>query len=638
MSGIAAVCNFDGSAVPHFEIERMANVLKACGPDQQETLMRGNAGFVFCLHSLTPEDCFECQPLLFANRFVTLFDGRIDNRSELGEALGIATSELESMPDSLLVLRLFERWGERGFERILGVFAIIIMDLQAGQLLCVRDQLGLRVLHYYYSGKRFAIATVPEALFALTWVPRTVNEDKVGDTLVRRGMNGESTYYRDIYRLLPGSIIRVRDANFSKSRFWNPEDIADVRFKNDQDYVEVFQERLEAAVKVRLRSNRTPCATITGGLDSSSISVIAADVLAANGDRLNTFTGVPEAGFAMEDRSGLYFDETPYVLRIAQANANIVPHFVPPNNTPIVAQIAQQVSVGGFSPCIFNGLWVMDVIAEARSKGHDVILGGDMGNLTMSYHGRIWLTELLLRGQLLRLFGEIRASHRWRARISEHIILPFVPPALYRRYKKWRRMGNSPWHDFSAIHPAFAERSGVVERAAQEFAPFDGLPPRNGKLGRIRDLDCYCEAADWFAQVRARFGVDFRTPAFDRRLVEFCLGIPGDQYLREGRERWLIRRAMKGRLPDVVLDNKKRGEQAADWYPRLTRERNQIREEMKRLGANANVASIIDVQRLIATLDCWPDRQPAGFSPQQQFLLAIPEALGAAYFIDSATK
>ena len=165
----------------------MANVLKPYGPDRQKILTRGNAAFVFCLHKLTPEDSFELQPLLFADRFVMLFDGRIDNRSELGDVLGISTSELHSMPDSMIALRLFDRWGERAFERIVGVFAIIIMDLQDGRLLCARDHMGLRVLHYHRSAGRFAVATVPEALFALSWVPRILNKEKVADTSCSAG-------------------------------------------------------------------------------------------------------------------------------------------------------------------------------------------------------------------------------------------------------------------------------------------------------------------------------------------------------------------------------------------------------------------------------------------------------------------
>src|SRR5215471_8453231 len=216
MSGIAAILNLDGSPVPQSEVERMANVLKQFGPDRQRILTRGNAAFIFCLHHLTPEDVFERQPLLFANRFVMLFDGRIDNRSELSEVLGIATSEGHSMPDSAIALRLFDRWGDRAFERILGDFAIIIMDLQDRQLICARDQLGLRVLHYHRSAKRFAVATAPEALFALGWVPRILNKDKVGDTLVNCGLNDETTYYKELNRVVPGSVVRIRGAALSR--------------------------------------------------------------------------------------------------------------------------------------------------------------------------------------------------------------------------------------------------------------------------------------------------------------------------------------------------------------------------------------------------------------------------------------
>ena len=67
------------------------------------------------------------------------------------------------------------------------------------------------------------------------------------------------------------------------------------------------------------------------------------------------------------------------------------------------------------------------------------------------------------------------------------------------------------------------------------------------------------------------FTLTIRTPAYDRRIFEFCIGIPEDQYLRNGRDRWLIRRAMDGRLPNVVLNQKKVGAQAADWFPKLTR-------------------------------------------------------------------
>jgi asparagine synthase (glutamine-hydrolysing) len=217
------------------------------------------------------------------------------------------------------------------------------------------------------------------------------------------------------------------------------------------------------------------------------------------------------------------------------------------------------------------------------------------------------------------------------------LIGPLVPAPLFRRYKAWRRGGNPPWHDDSLIHPEFAARSGVIDRAAREYLPFDAPPIRDWRLGRINDFRIYCETADWFAKVRAKFGVDIRTPAFDRRLVEFCIGIPQDQYLREGCDRWLIRRAMKGRLPDIVLNNKKWGAQAADWFPRLTRERDHIAEKVKRIAETPELASILDMQRVTAILDNWPDCQPLEYSPEEKHLWAFVEALGMACFVENET-
>jgi asparagine synthase (glutamine-hydrolysing) len=639
VSGIAAILNLDGSPVSQSEVARAANVLKQYGPHRQKTLVRSNAAFVFCLHQLTPEDLFEQQPLVHANRFVMLFDGRIDNRNELGDILNITANDLHLMPDSMIALRLFDRWSERAFERIIGDFAIIVMDLQDGRMLCVRDQMGMRVLHYHRSATRFAVATNPDVLFALSWVPRIWSEEKVGDTLVHRGMDGETTYYKEIFRVLPGHIVQVRGSSLSKLQFWNPEHIPDVKLKSDDEYVEALQERLDLAVKAMLRSRRTPCATITGGLDSSTIAVIAADMLAAGGHRLDTFTAVPEAGFFKKETRGLYYDETPYVRQIAELNGNINPHFVKPRKNPYLEQIAEEIRVGGFPGSgILNGLWTMDVYAAARSSGHNVMLCGEMGNTTMSYNGRWLFAELVRRGRWLRLLRELALSgRRWRLMLRHHTIAPFIPIPIFRWYKQLGYGGNPPWYEFCAIRPDFAARSGIVDRAARERVPFDAPISCSGKQMRIDDARMTCETADWFTRVRAEYGIDTRAPAFDLRVVELCIGIPEDQYLRKGRQRWLIRRAMQGRLPDIVLAHPKAGAQAADWFVRLTRERTQIMAELKRLTSNVEVSSVIDLHRIIRVLNSWPEREPETFSAEQRLLLWIPMALGAANFIERVT-
>lgn len=637
MSGIAAVLNLNGGAVNSAEVDRLANALAVHGPHRRKIMMRGSAAFVFCLHKITPEDLFESQPLLLDNRFVLLFDGRIDNRTELGAALGVAASEVARMSDSLILLQLFKRWGDRAFERVAGAFAIIVFDLREKTLLCARDHMGLRVLHYHHSGELFAVATAPQALFALSWVKRSLSFDKIADCLVDRGLNAETTYYTGIYRVLPGSVHRLRGTQLSKSNFWTPEDARDVRFKRDEDYVLAFQTLFQEVVEANLRAAATPCATITGGLNSSSVAVVAADLLAERGKTLNTFTAIPEEGFQKQNIRGRFFDETPYVREIAHFKSNLIAHFVQPSKAPILEQINETLARGG-SPSggVLNDLWNFDVLKAAKTLGHTVMLTGDMGNHTMSHSGYSLLPELLMSGNWLGLAREIKSSgYRWKQMLRHWTVAPIVPPTLFRRYKEWRRSGRPPWDTYSAVHPDFAARSGIRERAAREHLGFDLAPLRIGRQAQIRALHSFADTADRFAQVRAIFGIDIRTPAFDRRLVEFCVGLPQSQYLRDGQDRWLIRRAMKGRLPHSVLSNRDNGVQAADWYPRLTREREHLIAEVNRLKQNSTVAAVIDLDKLNAILDSWPSEEPAEYgSASHPMRMALPHALSAARFIE----
>src|SRR5262249_44249140 len=151
--------------------------------------------------------------------------------------------------------------------------------------------------------------------------------------------------------------------------------------------------------------------------------------------------------------------------------------------------IAEVNRMSGLPGGTLNSLWGIDIFAAARSAGHNVMLGGDMGNITMSYHGWGLITELLLTGRWLRLFGEIRSSgYQWRRHLRRHVIGPLIPAPLFRRYKQWRRRGNPPWHDYSFIRREFAARSGVIDRAAKEYLPFDARLARDWRHVRINDF------------------------------------------------------------------------------------------------------------------------------------------------------
>jgi asparagine synthase (glutamine-hydrolysing) len=102
----------------------------------------------------------------------------------------------------------------------------------------------------------------------------------------------------------------------------------------------------------------------------------------------------------------------------------------------------------------------------------------------------------------------------------------------------------------------------------------------------------------------AGWGIDRRDPTSDRRLVEFCLAVPTEQYLRDGVPSSLLRRAMHARLPPVVLDEHRKGLQFADWHESVTRE--SMLAEIDHLSACGPVAEWLDIPRLRATVNDWP--------------------------------
>src|SRR5205823_2532864 len=108
-------------------------------------------------------------------------------------------------------------------------------------------------------------------------------------------------------------------------------------------------------------------------------------------------------------------------------------------------------------------------------------------------------------------------------------------------------------------------------------------------------------------------GMETRDPTSYRPLVEFCLGIPDDQYLRNGETRRLARRMLKGLVPDMVLDETRTGLQAADWHLRLGRQRDERIAEIDRLAEDDSLAAMLDLGALRQSLVDWPE-SPVGLS------------------------
>ena len=216
-----------------------------------------------------------------------------------------------------------------------------------------------------------------------------------------------------------------------------------------------------------------------------------------------------------------------------------------------------------------------------------MLLGGLYGNTTISWNGWSQAAVHLQRGRLLTAYRQWQLYYR-RTSYSRWVALRklFVEPLVPERLGNWadrRRHPNriAPWQDHAAIRPDFAAAMAFDARARKVGHDFLYRMRPDERMRGLAQVDY---AGDWHAAEKAVSGVEVRDPTADMDVVSYCFGVPPEQYLAEGIDRSLIRRAMWGLLPEAVLTNRLNGLQAADWHEKLERQRGELARQIAELS------------------------------------------------------
>jgi len=614
MSAIFGLINLDGRPAAEHELDLMGSAMAAHGPEGNGIWAGGHVGLGRRLMCFTPEDRLERRaPVHAGGQHVLVSDARIDNRPELMEELGILPTEARELPDSTFILRAYDKWGADCAQHLIGAFVFALYDLREQTVLLARSQMGERSLFYYETPKLFAFASAPKGLFALPFVPRRIDPQSVADFLVYAPKEPGSSFFSGINRLQAGHSIVVSRGGF-QSRQYRALDIQrEIRFPRDSDYVEVFNALFDRVIADQMRSVTPVGVSMSGGLDSTSVAASAALTLRQTSERLHTFTEVPRTGFEGPVLKGWYADETPYVQAMARKYDNLDVHFVRSGGSLYLDELdrffaAAETPLRGAS----NWTWVEAILEEARRRNVRTLLTGAPGNLTVSWEGQEILPRLVREWKWRRALHEARAlaksdGTRSTLRIlTGQGLMPLLPDRVWLAVEQLRA-GNPGgtagpfWHSYSPIRSEFADAQRVEERAREKGDDFRfRAPPGARALFLIRQADARGDAR---RGKEALFGVQVRDPTADVRLVEFCLSLPEDQYLRDGVSRRLIRRAMADRLPVEVLHNRQRGLQAADWLESLSTARPRIAEEFDKLERSALASHAIDLARMRGLVD-----------------------------------
>ena len=637
MSGIAGIVRFDGQRVERRELERVANALRVHGPDRSDVLVAGDIGLVHVLMRMTPEDRFDRQPWRGASGAIVTADLRLDNRDEVLARLGVAPQDAMAWPDSRLLLAAWEKFGDDLWPTLRGPFAAAIWDARRRTLTLVRDHLGLNVVMYHKTDRFFAFATMPNGLFALPEVPRELSEEKMADFIVLNHADHKTTFYRDIFRVLPSHLMTITaEGAMAERRYWSPADVRQIRLASDQAYADGLRECLDQAVRRQMRSAHPIGCYLSGGLDSSAVAALAARALADKGQRLAAFTQVPREGFAGPVPVGRYGDETPYVEAICAALGNIDVTYIRNNEVDDFADLERLFLL--LEAPIRNPTnlgWVLAITRLARAQGRRVLLGGQWGNFTISWSGWSQTADHLLHGRLITAYRQWRQYYR-NSPDSRSVVFRklFIEPLAPEKIANWahrRRHGTAkPWIQHAPIRPEYAAAMGVDARAREVGHDFLYRVRRGERARSLTMIDYF---GDWQASQQAFHGVETRDPTADMDVVAYCLGIPPEQYLVEGVDRSLIRRAMWGLLPELVLTNRLIGLQSADWYEKLEGRREKFLAQIAELAASPLARKAIDFERIERALRSWPGGHWHRKSVIEEYHLALTRGIAGARFL-----
>ncbi len=476
-------------------------------------------------------------------RHVLTFDGRLDNRQEIIDAVGRPADPADT--DAALVLRAYGAWGENAVGRLVGDFALALWDAQNHRLLCARDALGIRPLYYHLGDRVFCCASELQALLVLDEVRARVgpNEGYLAEHLAVRPTQLEDTVFDGIRRLSAAHMLVVEPSATRKRRYWEPAAL-DLRCRTDDEYAEQFLDVFQRAIACRLRSSAPVGAHLSGGLDSSSVVAVAASMREAG--------AVPALETLSLEFPGRPYDERTYID--AMVSHTGVPAHILRGGALDPRLLTASLERSRDLPDAPTGEAMLQPLTDtARARGMRVILTGVGGDEWLQ-GSAFYYADLIRRGRWRTLAGLLRAASpdspvdRSPGMMLAAGVRPLLPPVVRRAARRLLGRTLVP----SWIEPSFARRLGLDDR----LRPPDPSPWR-GSYARA-DVRWQLESG-WEALMKeqlergaAACGVEYRHPLYDRRLVEFALALPEEQRQRADAGKVVLRRALGGLLPEVV--------------------------------------------------------------------------------------
>jgi asparagine synthase (glutamine-hydrolysing) len=551
MCGVCGYSSFGGPPPSRSVAESMALSIAHRGPDDWGVYADESVALAHRRLSIIDLSSAGRQPMELPDRGLVLtYNGEIYNFRELRSELEAGGSVFRSRTDSEVILHAFARWGADSFSRLNGMFAFAIWDARERALWLVRDRFGIKPLFYARHDKGLAFASEIKAL--LQWRPDLRRPDPVGlhEYLWYGNALGTRTTFEGIREVEPGHYLRRTPDGESQGAYWTIETVPAVDAPLSEVRTEV-RERLRRAVRSQLVADVPVGVMLSGGIDSSAITAFAAEALPSLGTYSVAFDfAAGESELPKARKVAEHFGTDHHELFVTSGDAGgIIEQLVDAHDEP-------------FGDAANIPLFLVSREIRGEIK---VVLQGDGGDEIFAGYTRHALMSRIPDYPLLARLTLAATSPLPRTRPVERVrrlLRVMAEPTLGRRMALYLTM-ESPLDPPTSILTkearASIESSDPFARYVECATRFAG----RSDLQTMRYTDCAVILPDTFLDKVDRStmanGLEVRVPFLDAEIADYALGLPADLVARNGTTKWILKSALRGVVPDFVLDGPKVG-------------------------------------------------------------------------------
>jgi asparagine synthase (glutamine-hydrolysing) len=535
MCGISGIFNFDGSPVNEQKLREMNNIIHHRGPDGQGIFIDGNAGIgstrlaIIDLREISNMPIYDTE-----NRFVIVFNGEVYNYLEIRKELLEKGHKFNTDSDTEVVLNSYREWGEDCLHKFRGMWAFAIWDKQERTLFCSRDRFGIKPLYYYNDGSKLIFGSEIKQILSYG-VDKTVNDETIYDYLVFHFIDHtENTFYKNITKLQAGHKFTIKNNEFRLSRWYDiPQD--DI-MQDTRNLYNDFYDLLYDSVKLHLRSDVEVGSCLSGGLDSSAIVCIMHEILHNEGkaEIQKTYTA------AYDDPK---IDERPFVEEVLKQTGSDS-HFLFPDIGGFMADI-DRLTYHQDEP--YTGATVFaqwSVFKKIHETGIKVVLDGQGSDEILL--GYFSFFPFHLKRNLLNpvkfiteYLGGVNTSNLGYNKFTQNLVYFNTGSVRYRHVMKNSRAFVKD--DFIASHQRrelFNKMIAASNLQANRLSNVWNISIPS--LLRYEDRNSMA------------FSVEARIPFLDHKLVEYVFSIPLDKLIQKGWTKDVLRRSLKGKIPESI--------------------------------------------------------------------------------------